>query len=294
MNTFHIGTVKIDFPITQAALRIYGNWAMRTIAKRFGASFTLTEALDAWSVNNKPGVMKSIFVVEEDHPCGAQLIGDDPEQMAKAAVKLSKMNFDVIDLNFACPKQKRMGGQLLTNPIQVIKIVSQVRDVLPEKTALTLKIRRGFNDSAESLDHFFSIFDGTSSLVDATTIHARTVEQIYYGNNSWKFLRMIKKHAPNQTIIGSGDLFTARDCINMIEKTEVDGVSVGRGAIGNPWIFSQCKSLLNNQPINIPTLEERQQILLEQYQLSKQFCKERLSVTKFLRKYSIYNPLQHQ
>ena len=100
------------------------------------------------------------------------------------------------------------------------------------------------DDSQESRDRFFTIFDGAFRLgVVAATVHGRTVRQRYEGISSREFLREVKQHAGPRTVLGSGDLFTARDCLDMLRETGVDGVSVARGAIGNPWIFEQARAL---------------------------------------------------
>ena len=101
-------------------------------------------------------------------------------------------------------------------------------------------MRRGLDDSQESRDNFFQIFDGAYERgAAAITVHGRTVEQRYVGPSRWEFLREVKQHAGTRTVLGSGDLFTAEDCLAMMRETGVDGVTAARGAIGNPWIFSQ-------------------------------------------------------
>ena len=109
---------------------------------------------------------------------------------------------------------------------------------------VTVKLRRGVDDSEESRRKFFEIFHGALEYgVAAFTVHGRTVQQKYRGASDWDILKTAKKHAGEIPILGSGDLFTAADCINLLERTGVDGVSIARGAIGNPWIFQSCLAL---------------------------------------------------
>ena len=180
-------------------------------------------------------------------------MGDNPEQFAQAAGKLVAAGFDAIDLNFACPVKKVLGrcrgGYLMSQPAAALAIVARVRDALPPHVPLTIKLRRGMDDSSESRDRFWAIFDGSLALgAAAVTVHGRTVRQRYEGPSSWDFLREVKQHAGERVVLGSGDLFTAQDCLDMLARTGVDGVSIARGAIGNPWIFQQVRALAAGQP----------------------------------------------
>jgi tRNA-dihydrouridine synthase len=135
---------------------------------------------------------------------------------------------------------------------------------------LTIKLRRGMDDTAESRDNFFLIFDGSFARgAVAVTVHGRTVRQRYEGASSWQFLREVKQHAGARTVLGSGDLFTAQDCLDMIARTGVDGVSIARGAIGNPWIFAEVRALAAGQAIAPPSLSQQRAVLAEHYRLAE-------------------------
>ncbi len=183
--------------------------------------------------------------------------------------------FDVIDINFGCPVKKVLGrcrgGFHLGQPAIALQIIRLTRDIVPDHIPVTVKMRRGIDDSMESRDHFFQILDGAFAAgVAAITVHGRTVEQRYVGASRWEFLKEVKKHAGNHTILGSGDLFTAQDCLDMMEQTGVDGVTVARGAIGNPWIFAQARALAGGEALpNPPSLLEQREILHEHFLLSQ-------------------------
>ena len=201
-------------------------------------------------------------------------MGADPEDFPPAALKLAEAGFDVIDLNFGCPVKKVLGrcrgGFLLSTPGAALEIVGRVRDVLPPHIPLTVKMRRGMDDSQESRDNFFAIFDGAFRLgAAAITVHGRTVRQRYDGPSDWDFLREVKQHAGPRIVLGSGDLFTAEDCLNMLVQTGVDGVTAARGAIGNPWIFRQARALAAGQPPEHPSLAEQREVMLEHYRLAE-------------------------
>jgi tRNA-dihydrouridine synthase B len=251
LSQLRLGPVAIDFPVVQAALSGYSDWPMRVIARRLGAAYTVCEVmLDQFILNVTKGrkARRFLRVTDDEHPCGAQLMGAVPEEFPPAALKLVAAGFDVIDLNFACPVKKVLGrcrgGFLMSDPETALRIVALTRDALPPGVPLTVKLRRGMDDSPESRDRFFTIFDGAFRLgAAAVTVHGRTVRQRYEGTSSREFLREVKQHAGGRTVLGSGDLFTAQDCFDMLRETGVDGVSVARGAIGNPWIFEQTRAL---------------------------------------------------
>ena len=252
LPTLCLGSIALDFPIVQAALSGYSDWAMRVIARRLGAPYTLCEVmLDKLVVEMGSGrkAQRVMRVTDEEHPVGAQLMGARPEDFPPAAKRLVEAGFDVVDINFGCPVRKVLGrcrgGFLLSQVDTALEIVSRVREALPESVPVTVKMRRGIDDTAESREKFFQIFDGAFARgVAAIAVHGRTVEQRYLGPSRWEFLREVKQHAGRRTVLGSGDLFTARACLNMIAETGVDGVTAARGAIGNPWIFSQARALL--------------------------------------------------
>ena len=156
-------------------------------------------------------------------------------------------------------------------------------------------MRRGIDDSEESRDNFFQILDGAFEIgVAAITVHGRTVEQRYIGASRWEFLKEVKEHVGDRTILGSGDLFTAQDCFDMISQTGVDGVTVARGAIGNPWIFAQARALAAGDPLpDPPSLFEQREILLEHFLLSQMLYgpdRSGIVMRKFGIKYSRLHP----
>lgn len=273
-----LGPLRIGFPVIQAALSGYSDWPMRVIAKRLGAAYTLCEVmLDQFilSVTKGSKAKRFLRVTGEEHPCGAQLMGAKPEDFPPAALKLVEAGFDAIDLNFACPVKKVLGrcrgGFLLSRPEIALEIVARVRNALPDGVLLTVKMRRGMDHSPQSRDDFYAIFDGAFRLgAAAITVHGRTVRQRYEGKSSWQFLREVKQHVGNRVIIGSGDLFTAQDCLDMFAQTGVDGVAIARGAIGNPWIFGQVRALAEDREIRPPSLHQQREVIAEHYRLAEE------------------------
>jgi tRNA-dihydrouridine synthase B len=271
-----IGNIEIGFPVVQAALSGYSDAAMRIIARRLGAPYTLCEVLlDQFVVTaGHSKKHRRLHVADEEHPVGGQLMGANPIDFAPAAQRLVAAGFDVIDINFGCPVKKVLGrcrgGFLLGQVETALEIVTRVREAVPPHVPVTVKMRRGLNDTAESREKFFAIFDGAFQRgVAAITVHGRTVEQRYVGPSSWDFLREVKQHAGDRTVLGSGDLFTPQACIEMLRDTGVDGVTVARGAIGNPWIFGQAQALAVGLPLPVPpSLHQQRSVIEEHYRLA--------------------------
>jgi len=297
-----IGGVQLGSPVVQAALSGYSDLPMRVLARRHGAAYAVCEVLlDTFVtvVGTNRRNLARIAVADEEHPVGGQLMGANPDDFAPAARRRVEAGFDVIDINFGCPVKKVLGrcrgGYLLGVPETALEIVSRVRDAVPAGVPVSLKMRRGIDDSAESADKFWTIFDGAFERgVAAITVHGRSVRQKYVGPSSWEFLAAVKRHAGERTVLGSGDLFSAEACVSMLERTGVDGVSVARGAIGNPWIFGQTLELLAGRPLPPPpSIHGQRDVLREHFGLSAALHGEDLAgrmMRKFAIKYSRLHP----
>ena len=215
-------------------------------------------------------------------------------------MKLVEAGFDIIDVNFGCPVKKVLGrcrgGFHLSQPDVAIEILRRTRDVVPASIPVTVKMRRGIDDTEQSRDNFFRILDGAIEAgLAAATVHGRTVQQRYVGPSRWSFLREVKKSVGDRIkILGSGDLFAAEDCLRMIDETGVDGVTVARGAIGNPWIFQQARAIADGSPLPPPpTLHQQADVMREHFDLCERTYpagKAPLFMRKFCIKYSQSHP----
>ncbi len=310
LRPLQIGGLRLESQVVQAALSGYSDLPMRVLARRFGAAYTLCEVLlDTFIAvlgRNRKNLAR-VAVADEEHPVGGQLMGANPDDFPAAASRLVEAGFDVIDINFGCPVKKVLGrcrgGFLLSVPATALEIVARVRDAVPDRVPVTLKMRRGIDDSAESIDNFWRIFDGAFGLgVAAITVHGRSVRQRYEGPSDWGFLRNVKRHAGDRIVLGSGDLFSPAACLQMLAETGVDGVSVARGAIGNPWIFRDTLALLEAAPDcplplpSPPTIHEQRSVLREHFRLSLDLHGEQVagrSMRKFAIKYARLHP-DHQ
>ncbi len=299
-----IGPFHFALPFCQAGLAGYSDRAMRAVARRRGCPYAVTEALlDVILLQGGQGLRRSIDVNDEDHPVAGQIMGSDPDTMAGSARIVHEAGYDVIDLNFACPvkkiKNKARGGHMLSDVDRAISIVRAVRDALPSEVPATVKLRRGFDDSAESEDRFFQILEAVwDAGYAAVCVHGRTVEQKYVGPSRWSFLADLKSRYPQRTILGSGDIFTAADAIRILRETGVDGAWIARGAIGNPWIFRDAARLFgagdDATELAPPTIDEQREALSEHFQIAMQIHGEQLAGRRMRKmgiKYSRFHPL---
>ncbi len=310
-------TVKgFDAPFFQAGLAGYSDGAMRLVARRHGAPFCVTEALlDRTLINGGKGRRKedpdllatecgmgeiedNIAAGLDDHPIAGQVMGTTPEEMARAAEILVGMNYDVIDVNLACPvkkiKKANRGGHFLAYPDDAIEILKAVRSVVPREIPCTVKLRRAYDDTAEMAAKFEEIFAATYELGYAwAVVHCRTVQQKYLGPGKWEFLRDLVRRNPDRVIFGSGDVWTVDDIFRMHDYTGVHGVSVARGCIGNPWIFTQARALMRGEPAREPTLAEQRAALESHFELAIQLHGEAAGgrrMRKFGIKFATHHP----
>lgn len=303
-----------DVPFYQAGLAGYSDGAMRIIARRHGCPFCVTEALlDRTLINGGKGRRKEDpdLLAEEageiegntaagldDHPIAGQVIGTVPEEMAQGAFILSEMGYEVIDVNLACPvkkvRRRNRGGHFLTVPCEAQDVLSAVREAVPDTIPVTVKLRRGWDDTSDSSENFYAVFDHAYEVgYSWATVHPRTVEQRYVGPSDWSFLKELTTRRPDALVFGSGDIWCAADIFRMMEQTGVHGVSVARGCIGNPWIFTQARALLKGDAPLPPTVEQQRTALLDHIALCTKLHGEKKGsrlMRKFGMQFSKFHP----
>ncbi len=278
-----------DAPYFQAGMAGYSDGAMRIVARQHGAAFCVTESLlditllsgargrrreDPDILERECGDANQIELpTRGDHPIAGQLMGTEPDVMARAAALLVDFNYDVVDINFACPvkkiKKANRGGHFLTAPNEALAVLAAVREAVPDQTPTTVKLRRSYDESPEMVDAFYRIFEGAYELGYAwATVHCRTVEQKYQGPGRWAFLKELVERYPDRLIFGSGDIWSPEDIFAMLESTGVHAVSVARGCIGDPWIFHQAEQLRAGKPVTEPSLLEQRRVLLDHLELT--------------------------
>lgn len=295
-----LGTITLDVPFFQASLSGYSDYAMRKLARDFGVPLTFAGVMLAKSVMH-PKVFNSpaFRAGDDEHPVGAQLLGEEPKVMAKAAKAVVTAGYDLIDLNFACPAPKvlrrQRGGFLLKKPDRVMEIYHAVREAVD--CPVTMKLRTGFDKSDACLDDFWGIVSrAVAAKVDALIVHPRSVCQRFTGTADWQLLTELKKRFPQETIIGSGDLFSIETVKENMQSTGVDGVVIARGAIGNPWIFSQLRALFDDRAKFVPpTIEQQGEVILKHFNLVYRLYEPKKAIgyfRKFVAGYCKLHPLR--
>lgn len=273
LKSLKIGEVQVDFPVVLASLAGYSDLAYRLICRSLSAPYCTTEAmLDRQLLMEGKLLHRLVRLDDADHPVAGQIMGSEPAVMAQAAATLSRLGFDVIDLNFACPVRKvlarKRGGYLMSHPDRVLDIVKEVVEAVPGRP-VTLKLRRAFQETEASSQAFWKIAQGAFQAgIAGICVHARTVDQKYRGPADWAFLARVKREFPDRTIIGSGDVHTAADALRMIGETGVDGVMAARGAIGNPWIFQQARDIAAGREPHVPGIDEQRELISRHFRLA--------------------------
>lgn len=242
----------------------------RLIARRHGMNFAFLEMLSAETlVRNHPGTQERMRSEPEDHPCGAQLVGCDPGVMGEAAAKIEELGFPLVDLNLGCPVPKVVakggGSQLLREPERAEAIFrAVVRSV--KKIPVTVKMRLGYSDSTGAEAARIARVAQDSG-VDALCVHGRTREQGYSGSADTAAIRRVKEEV-SIPVIGNGDVVDGPSAVRMKERTGCEGIMLGRGALGNPWIYREVEAALEGREgPGSPSRQERKKVLLDHIDL---------------------------
>jgi len=261
-----LGNLELDLPAIQAPISGYSDWAMRQLAREFGAPLTFSGLMLAKSaVHARLWRQGGFRLGEQERPLGGQLLGRDPEEMARAAEVLAAKGYDLIDLNFACPAPKVLargrGGALLREPELAVAIFRRVRARV--SLPLTIKLRTAFAEAGDGGEGFWRIAAAAAAEgVDGLIVHGRAVAQRYRGHADWGPIAEVKRRFPRTVVLGSGDLLSAEAAVQRLGESGVDGVVIARGAIGNPWIFRELRALLAGEPAPPPpTLTEVGQVM---------------------------------
>ena len=242
-KTMKIGPVRVSHPITQAALEEHSNACFRRLMKRFGASLTCSERVDAaHAARGDRRALRTLSTSPAEAPRAGQISGADPAIMAAAARVVEQLGFDIVDLNFECPVRRLLergeGGALLADPPTAGRIVEAV--VRAVSIPVSIKIRSGPDGQHETAVEVARRAEAAGAA--AVSVHARSVVQGYVGGAEWGVVARVKR-AVAIPVIGSGGIRTAADAIRLLRESGADAVAIGRGCLGNPWIFQQARAL---------------------------------------------------
>ena len=258
-----IGNLEIKGYACLAPMAGVADRAFRELCMSYGAAYVISEMVSSKGLTMQDKKSKELlFLSDAERPAGAQIFGDDPEIMANAALKAMEFSPDFIDINMGCPAPKIAGNgggsALLKNPELIGKIVKKVVEVSP--VPVTAKIRIGWDKNSINAVEIAKIIEAAGA--DAITVHGRTKDQMYAPPVSLDEIANVKK-AVSIPVIGNGDIVDGKSAKLMLDKTGCDFLMVGRGALGNPWIFQCINAYLNNgTDFTEPTLEEKMDVML--------------------------------
>lgn len=258
-----------------APLAGYTDIPFRCVCKEWGADVMVSEMVSADGINhNQKHTLSYLDFTEQERPFGVQLFGSNPVIMAKAAEKVIAYKPDFIDINMGCPAKKvtkrGAGGALMSDVNKASDIVKSVKRVIPKDMIISVKFRSGLDiNNINYLDFGTAMQDSGADLI---ILHPRTVKQGFTGYSNWEHIAELKKKLAIP-IIGNGDITSVKDAIDIKDITNCDSIMIGRGALGNPWIFSKVKSVEEKNPHFVLNDFEKYETIIRhiQYALTRKY-----------------------
>lgn len=234
-----IGTIQLQSPFVLAPLAGYTDLAFRLLCREYGAGLCVSEMISCHGLcYQQPKTRAMLASHPNEKPVSFQLFGADPDFMGKAATIMNDFKPDLIDINMGCPvkkvTKKGAGAALMNDPALAEKIIRSV--IAGSTVPVTVKIRSGTSSNHLNAVDFSKMAQDCG--VSAITVHGRTWSQAFSGHADWQIIEQVKKNI-TIPVIGNGDILTFADGIKMMDQTGCDGVMIGRGALGNPWVFQE-------------------------------------------------------
>lgn len=286
----NIGEVKLDNNVFLAPMAGITDISFRLICKEMGAGLLYTEMISAKGLYYKDKKTEEFTLTDErERPVAIQIFGSDPNIMAEVVEEQinERDNIDIIDINMGCPAPKIVkngdGSALLKDPLLVGKIVHEV--VRVSNKPVTVKIRKGWDSSSVNAVEIAKIVEREGA--SAITVHGRTRDMYYSGEADWDIIGEVKANV-SIPVIGNGDIFTPEDGLKMLEHTNCDGIMVGRGVRGNPWLIKNILALINEKNVIYPTYEDKINKAIEHLELLCKFKDERIAVKEMRKHISWY------
>lgn len=280
MNKLKVRELELDSPVILAPMAGVTNQAFKEIVRKLGAGLIVTEMVnDKGLIHGNKRTRKMIELTETEHPVAHQLFGSEIASMVSAAKILdNESDCDIIDINMGCPAPKitknDAGSKLLKNPTQAYEIVKAVVENVSKP--VTIKMRIGWDESSIIAVEFAKLMEKAGASM--ITVHGRTTKQQYSGEADWQIIKQVKE-AVSIPVIGNGDITSAKKAKEMIDFSGVDGVMIGRAALGNPWIIKQVSHYLQTgEELEEPTIQEKLNVAIEHLERLIDVKGERLAI----------------
>ena len=259
-----IGPLTIPFPVLLAPMAGYTDCAFRSLCRRYGSGAVFTEVVNAEGVirDSRP-TFHLLETLPGERPIAAHIYGANPDSLAQAAAIIEKLGrFDFIDVNCGCPVRKIVakgaGAALMKSPEKIEAIVRSIRGAV--SLPVTVKTRIGYAPDRMNISEVAHAVEAGGG--HAIFIHARFATNVHRGPADWDTLARIKAER-SIPVIGNGGVSRAQDALDMFAQTRVDGVMIGRAAVGNPWLFDEIRRLMDGAPHAPHTLAEHRAVIME-------------------------------
>ena len=294
MKTLKIGTVELENPYILAPMAGVTDLPFRLLCKEQGAGLLCMEMVSAKAIQYNNKNTKALLEIHpEELPVSLQLFGSDPDVISEIAKRIEELPFSILDINMGCPVPKIVkngeGSALMKNPKLVYEIVRKTARAIQKP--VTVKIRKGFDDTCINAVEIAKIIEDAGG--KAVAVHGRTREQYYSGKADWDIIRQVKE-AVSIPVIGNGDVVSGESAIAIQKETGCDGVMIGRGAQGNPWIFSELLEYEQTGKMpQRPSVEAIRKMMLRHAQLQMQYKGEYLGIREMRKHVSWYRCAMH-
>lgn len=285
----NIGNIELSAPLALAPMAGITDLPFRLICRRLGCGMTVSEMVSAKGLLYKNVKTTEMLRIDDgERPTAIQLFGSVPAELAEAARMVEASGADMIDFNMGCPVPKIVnngeGSALMKNPQLAHDILAAM--VKAVKIPVTVKFRAGWDDANRNAVEVARAVEAAG--VSAVAVHGRTRQQFYEGKADWSIIADVKQ-AVKVPVFGNGDIFTVADGLRMLEQTGCDGLMIGRGADGNPWLFTALAAALRGEPLpQPPSLKERLAQAAEHLDMLIAYKNEVVAVKEMRRHISAY------
>ncbi len=287
-----IGDISLgEFPLLLAPMEDVSDPPFRYVCKQHGADLMYTEFISSEGlIRDAIKSRQKLDIFDYERPIGIQIFGGDEEAMAMAAKIVDATQPDLLDINYGCPVQKVVCKGAGAGVLKDIDLMVRLTKAVVNATSLpvTVKTRLGWDDSTKNIEEVAERLQDVG--IKALTIHGRTRVQLYKGEADWRLIAKVKENPRIQIpIFGNGDIDTPQKALEYRNRYGVDGIMIGRAAIGYPWIFREIKHYFaTGEELAGPTLEERIDACLTHFEKSVEWKGEKLGVLEMRRHYSNY------